>query len=451
MQLEVNSSSVCTLDVPAYIAEMIQRVVNTSGMDSHFFVIDLNDIVRKYREWQQKMPRVEPFYAMKCNDTPGVLRLIADLGVNFDCASKKEMSTVLDLGVSPERVIFASPCKIASHVKYAAEHDVAMTTFDNEHELYKIKRLHPGAKLVIRITTDDSKAQCPLSIKFGAKLADTRRLLTIARQLELNVIGVSFHVGSGSSDASAWSVAIRDAKRVFEEADEVGYAFSLLDIGGGYPGDRNASIDFDDICNEVNASLDEHFPEGCGVRLIAEPGRYMVASAFTLVVNVHSKDVDVTWNKETGTKTVKNKLYVNDGIYGSFNCLMFDHARVFPALFKADMGKPVYHTSVWGPSCDGLDCILKDVLLPDLDIGSWLIFENMGAYTVAAASCFNGFPKPINYYIEPTEEKQGGHDLGEMREGHDLGEMRAGHGIGEVIPCNVVPAVHCRVGIMPSA
>ena len=101
--------------------------------------------------------------AVKCNNEPAVLEILSNYGLGFDCASKVEIQTILNLGVSPNRIIFANPCKQASHVKYAAANNVAMMTFDNEQELHKIKALYPDAQLVIRIRVDDSKSLCQVN------------------------------------------------------------------------------------------------------------------------------------------------------------------------------------------------------------------------------------------------------------------------------------------------
>ena len=98
--------------------------------------------------------------AVKCNNEPAILDLLAKHGLGFDCASKGEIQTILNLGVPPNRIIFANPCKQTSHVKYASANSVSMMTFDNEQELHKIKSTYPDAQLVIRIRVDDSKSVC---------------------------------------------------------------------------------------------------------------------------------------------------------------------------------------------------------------------------------------------------------------------------------------------------
>ena len=221
--------------------------------------------------------------AIKSNPDPYVLRLLASLGAGFDCASSGEIVNVLGLGVVPSRIIFANPCKATSFIRHAAKTNVEMMTFDNSDELYKIARSFPTAKLIIRIHTDDSKALCRLNLKFGASLVAVPSLLAKARELGLNVIGVSFHVGSGCFDSSAFTDAIRRSRAVFDMGREVGYEFSMLDIGGGFE-----DATFDETALTISDAINAYFPnrKEAGLRIIAEPGRYFVSKAFSLATNV---------------------------------------------------------------------------------------------------------------------------------------------------------------------
>lgn len=156
-----------------------------------------------------------------------------------------------------------------------------MMTFDNADELYKIARAHPHAKCVIRILTDDSKSLCAFGIKFGAPLATVPGLLAKARELNLDVIGVSFHVGSGCYDPSVYMDAINRAHSVFEMGKQVGYTFKLLDVGGGFEDSL-----FEEAATFLKQAIDLYFPDRHGLKIIAEPGRFYVSKAFRLAANV---------------------------------------------------------------------------------------------------------------------------------------------------------------------
>eukprot|EP00050_Salpingoeca_kvevrii_P017636 m.66941 g.66941 ORF g.66941 m.66941 type:complete len:462 (-) comp7646_c0_seq3:512-1897(-) len=422
-------------------AEWQHRLLHELAEDSDdqdaFCVVDLGDVYRKHQQWLRLLPRVEPFYAVKCNGDGLILDAMAALQLNFDCASKGEMEMILSRGVDPTRIIFAHPCKPISHVRYAAKHGVEMMTFDNDDELHKIKTHFPAAKLVLRILADDSRSICRLGTKFGAPVERATHLLKLAQSLHLNVVGVSFHVGSGCLDASAYTDACIAARRVFDEAEELGLKLTLLDVGGGFSGnDASGPVSFKDAATVLNAAIDQYFPMDMGVRIIAEPGRYYVHTAVTLATNIIAKRVidgsasnevsdsgaaaERTDSHDTAAQAGSQRTimyYVNDGVYGSFNNLLYDHAEVFPQpLVQAAGGTDAASEvpcSIWGPTCDGLDCILKSWRLPELDIGDWLLFEDMGAYTFSAGSTFNGFPRPVCHYVFSSSESL---DLGSLPE-----------------------------------
>ncbi|XP_041483673.1 ornithine decarboxylase-like [Lytechinus variegatus] len=418
LKTELFDSSEMTLkDI---IVSKINDPTMREDADDAFFIGDLGDIIQKHRKWLRNLPRVEPHYAVKCNPDAHVLKLLAGLNIGFDCASKTEIQEILKIGVSPSRIIFANPCKQRSHLKYAAENDVRLMTFDNEAELLKVKKVFPDAKLVLRILTDDSTAQCQLGLKFGCHPRHAPALLRTAQDLELDVVGISFHVGSGCRDPMTYIESIRNSKELFDFGNDLGFKMNLLDIGGGFPGQDSAPIKFEEFATVINQALAENFPVGCGVRVIAEPGRFYVASAFTLAVNITAKRMvarDVpTFKVPESEDIVANTIapskcdepafmyYVNDGVYGSFNCLLFDHAEVEPTLLKERVGDvQMFSTSIWGPSCDGLDRIIENHLMPELEVGEWLIFQDMGAYTMCASSEFNGFKRPILYSIISKE------------------------------------------------
>ena len=372
-----------------------------------------------------------------------LLKLLAFLGAGFDCASKNEIQKVLDLGVSPHRIIFANPCKQASFIKYAYKMGVDYMTFDNELELYKIKENHPNAKCVLRIITNDADAVCRFSMKFGADMETSLKLIETAVNLNLDLVGVSFHVGSGQMSPKAFSESIENARRLFDYARETfGVKMHLLDLGGGYPGSSDSADLFNAISKEINKALDLHFPtdffaqingdDENKFRIIAEPGRYYACSAFTLCVNVIAKRVmnqteqqqeadkitiansssNILINESNTQKFYDSNLidtsksimyYINDGVYASFNCLFYDHAECSPVLINDD--KPVgklFKSSIWGPTCDGLDVVVKECQLPELNTGDFMVYKNMGAYTISGAVAFNGIPLARCIYVAST-------------------------------------------------
>lgn len=370
--------------------DIINYHLEKSQSDDPFFIVNLSEIVKKINLWKEYLPDVEAFYAVKCNPDDVVLKIMYNMGLGFDCASKNEISRVINLGISPDKIIYANPCKMINQIRYARINDVDMMTFDCSHELYKIKLYHPSAKTIIRIQTDDSKSRCRFNCKFGVSLEEVPPLLNLAKSLELDIIGVSFHVGSGCEEPSVYRTALEDCRKVYDMAKEIGFNFSICDIGGGFPGDNDD--DFIKMASVINESIKEYF-SNIEIRFIAEPGRFFVTSAYTLVTSVINKKV--IKNDENEKMFI---YYISDSIYNSFNNILFDHAKIKLLPFN-ERNEKKYDCMVFGPTCDSMDKIFDMCKLPDLAIGEIIYVENMGAYTLAASSNFNGFNKTICHYI----------------------------------------------------
>uniref|UniRef100_A0A5S6QFE0 ornithine decarboxylase n=1 Tax=Trichuris muris TaxID=70415 RepID=A0A5S6QFE0_TRIMR len=376
--------------------------------DGALCVANVGLVLAQHSLWLQCLPRVQPFYAVKCNNDPVMIKMLDILGCNFDCASKGEIESVTKLGVSPDRIIYANPCKTANHIQHAASRGVRLMTFDNEEELYKVKKLYPSAQLLLRIGVSDPTALCPLNLKFGCDpIKEAPVLLKLAALMELEVVGISFHVGSGCRDATAYAVAIAHARRLRDCGLFLGHPMNILDIGGGYPGHKDPSyISFEEIASVINNSLEEHFPIDIGVHVIAEPGRFYAERAFNLYCTVIARNC-VPANRIT--KNDKNMsdqgfmYYINDGVYGSFNCIMYDHQKPNGYCLRGEQDKS-YWSSIWGPTCDSLDLVVPCTKMPLLEEGDLLVFENMGAYTLVAGSEFNGFSRPeIRVFIQKSD------------------------------------------------
>ncbi|KAM0746702.1 hypothetical protein T439DRAFT_293537 [Meredithblackwellia eburnea MCA 4105] len=380
------------------------------------FVCDLAEVYRQAVRWRRELgERVEAFFAVKCNPDPLVLHLLARLGFGFDCASQPEIHSILSLSpslsISPSRIIYANPCKAPSFIRHAARNGVDLMTFDNGDELVKVSKYHPGAKMVLRILTDDSGSLCRLGLKFGAPLTEVRPLLKKAKGLGLDVVGISFHCGSGCTNPLLFGDAVERARWAFNVAREEGFQFDLLDIGGGFE-DEN----FEEIAAVLRESIGRLFPVEEGVRVIAEPGRYFVSRAFELATNIiarrKAREGEGEGDEEEhGEEEEEEKptvmYYINDGVYGAFNSIMFDHQVVQPHVLT--VGERFFESSeeesvgggkdnwegcsLWGPTCDSIDCVQPRAVLPvsELSVGDWLRWEKMGAYTICAASQFNGF------------------------------------------------------------
>jgi len=369
---------------------------NEKEDDDAFYIVDLGELTRSHMRWTRLLPNVKPFYAMKCNPNPLILEALSQLGCNFDCASEDEIQKVLEITSDPGRILFANPCKVPSHIRYAQKNNVMMMTFDCAEELHKIKLYHPRSKLIMRLAVDDSKSVCKFNIKFGCHENEMIELMRLAKLLQLDIVGFSFHVGSGCSSAEVYYEAIRSCRLATDIATELGISISIIDLGGGFPG-KQKEVGFEEIAQRINEGLSDFFHDEIVddmIEVIAEPGRYFVERTHTLVLNVIGKKEMIT---EDGEKTFK--YYLNDGIYGPFNCIYFDHSdpRLIPLNLQSN--DTLYESTVFGPTCDSVDKIAEDVLLPELFIGEWLYVKDFGAYTVASSSAFNGFKTREFKYI----------------------------------------------------
>ncbi|TYZ61384.1 hypothetical protein PybrP1_002631 [[Pythium] brassicae (nom. inval.)] len=408
----MSSSSASTLDARV-LAATLAHIRAVGDDEEPFYTVDLRSVAAKHKLLTKLLPRVQPFYTMKCNPDVRVFELLTGLGCGVDCASKPEIAFALAHGVAPDQIIYANTIKQKSHLQFARAHSVALMTFDNVDELAKVAAVYPEAQLVLRIQVDDSKSRHQLGAKFGAPLAEIPTILEAAKRLQLNVMGVCFHVGVGVLDASAFTDAITRAKVVFEVAESFGFRFELLNIGGGFAGDDLGPVTVQDAARAVNAAIDAHFPASAGVRVISEPGRYFVSACATLNLNVTGRKTDPELSSHAAERNATRFMYfVNDGAHGSFSAPhLFKLYDPIPIVLQ---GEPVeaaaaaaalatQSASVWGPTCDGKDFITKETPLPLLDVGDWITFPHMGAYGFATGGTFNGFQLPGTIYVEADE------------------------------------------------
>ncbi|XP_065553749.1 antizyme inhibitor 2 isoform X2 [Lathamus discolor] len=330
-----------------------------AGAQQAFFVADLGDIVKKHLQFLKALPRLKPFFPVKCNSSEGVIRLLAELGTGFACTNKAEIARVQSIGVPPDKIFYSSPCKQVAHIKYAASHGVQLMAFDNEVELSKVARSHPRARMLLGIAADSSPSAHP-SMAFGTALKSCRHLLEMAKEQAVEVVGISFHLGSHGLEPQAFAQAVAAAQLAFDMGTELGFQMHLLDIGGGFPGTEDTRARFKEMAAVINSALDSHFPDGRGVEIMARPGRFYVTSAFTLAATITAREEAPTehpgsdggWDGTTPPECPSppepspcsspedpadgsSLVYqLSDGIYGAFSCLLFDSPCPTPQLPK---------------------------------------------------------------------------------------------------------------------
>lgn len=347
-----------------------------------FFVIITDKIKNQIAIWEKYFPNIKPYYAVKCNPNIDILKILNESSVNFDCASKKEIEIILKITGDPKRIIYANPIKRVDHIKYAADNNVDLLTFDSISELEKINKHHPNAKLVIRIKADETGSRIKFNNKFGISNEEINEVIYKCKNLSANLVGLSFHVGSGACSKNQYTNTLTTCSKILDIATKYNYKLNIIDIGGGFPilRDDFEEFKFLTIASSVNSKIKELFDDK--ITVIAEPGRFIVGNSHLLFIKI------------IGKKVIGEKFtyYINDSIYGSFNNIIYDNENITINVVKDIMiEENLYDSTIYGQTCDSIDVITKSIKLPELFIGDWLYVNNMGAYTIAASSTFNGF------------------------------------------------------------
>lgn len=343
------------------------------------FLISKNKLLNQLKRFQALLPRVKPFYAVKSNSHPFILKTLADAGTGFDVASIQEMKTLLDMGVNPDQMVFANTVKTPEALKFAAFHNINLMTFDSEYELNKIARHAPGTRVLVRIKVPNVGSMVELSLKFGAEPPDAIPFLIKAIRLGLKPAGLSFHVGSQNTHIENYLDALEIASIIFKDAHLKQIPLEILDIGGGFPIKHfdNEKDLFAITASSINKELNRLFPDN--IQLIAEPGRVLCGPAGILAMKIIGKSI----------RNNKHWYYLDDGVYGSLSGIVYDHCKYQYKVLKKGITQI---TTLAGPTCDSFDIISTSEELPELDIGDIIYVENIGAYSWATATNFNGLP-----------------------------------------------------------
>jgi ornithine decarboxylase len=349
-------------------------------------IVDHDLLRQNYAGFKKHLPKVQCYFAVKANCEPAIIRTFYKEGASFDVASLPEFMMVYDhIKRLPrqaqqdfiwDKIIYANPTK-PKETLLALDKYRPLVSYDNAEELRKIGKYAPHAGLVLRLRVDNTGSQCELSSKFGCAPAEAADLMERAGKLGLVVEGLSFHVGSQCTNFQNFVQALNTAAAVMKESKARGREIKILDIGGGFPAHYNRHVPrFRDLAKVINAEIDRLFAPD--IQILAEPGRFLVASAATSVARVIGKAV----------RDGKQCYYIDDSVYHTFSGIIFDHCQ-YP--LKAIKGGKKELCAVFGQTCDGLDTISQSEHLPPLEIEDLVYAENIGAYSNASATWFNGF------------------------------------------------------------
>lgn len=355
------------------------KTVLKKGYCKPFLLVDSGIIRNKIRRFKAAMPRVKPHYATKANPDERVLKTLIEESAGFEIATIAELDQLLNLGIPAKEIYYSNPVKSGAYIEYARSKGVEWFVLDSVEELRKIVRIAPNAKMYLRIDTPNIGSDWPLAGKFGTHLADIDEIIQEASDLNADLAGVTFHVGSQCRNPQNWRVGIERAKKVFTKMRSAGLHPRLLNIGGGYPVRHTKPIpSIEVIANVINEAIAGLPPE---IHIIAEPGRYLVSDAAYFVCRVVG----------TATRNSKRWMYWDAGMFGG----MIEMTEGLHYEIQTDRKGKQIPWSIAGPTCDSVDILMHDKMLPkDIQEDDFIYIPNAGAYTTAYACNFNGFPLP---------------------------------------------------------
>jgi ornithine decarboxylase len=365
-------------------AQQLRKAARDHG--TPVVIIDHNALRKNYAAFKRHLPQVQVYYAVKANAEPAIVRTFYQSGASFDVASLPEFMLVYEniKHLPPkqqqdfiwDKIIYANPTKPKETLQ-ALDQYKPLVTYDNLPELEKIKQYAPHAGVVLRLRVPNTGSVVELSSKFGCDPGEAVDLIAAAFNMGLVVEGLSFHVGSQCTNFENFVQGLEMASAVLREAKSRGHEIKILDIGGGFPAPYNKHVrPFSELAAKINSEIKRLFPKE--IEILAEPGRFLVATAATAVSRIIGKAV----------RDGKRCYYIDDSVYHTFSGIIFDHC---PYHFKAFRKGKKEICSVFGQTCDALDTISLSEELPELEIEDLVYSENIGAYSSASATFFNGF------------------------------------------------------------
>ena len=371
----------------------VRRLVREFG--SPLVILDCARVRVQWRALSRALPRVALHYALKPMPHPAVVQTVIAEGGCLDLATTGEVQLVERLGVEPGRCIHTHPIKRPQDIANALKFGVRTFVADNPDEVRKFAQLAGKVRLLLRVSFRATGAVCDLSRKFGCDPEDVLPLARLAADLGIDVRGLSFHAGSQASSATKHVEALQVCARLLAAGrrEKLG-SLDTLDIGGGFPIDYvQPAQDIQRFCAPLRAAL-ARLPRR--VRVLAEPGRYIAGPAAIGVATVmgRARREGHWW------------YYLDDGLYGSYSGQLFDHARYPVEVLRT--GTELLPSVLAGPTCDSIDVIAENLMLPPLKIGDLVIGRAMGAYTWASASEFNFFPKATVVTVNTCAGDTGG-------------------------------------------
>ena len=353
------------------------------------YCIRKQSVIRASKFFLKNFPG-DVLYAVKTNPNKKILKHLNISGINnFDIASIKEIETVKSIS-SNAKCYYMNTVKSREDIKKAYfKHEIKTFSLDTKEELIKIIESTNNAKdleLFVRITVSNEHAKIDLSKKFGALTAEGIGLLRLAKQYAKK-IGLSFHVGSQCMHPISYSKGIHEIENIIKKTK---INPDYINIGGGFPSiypdlkPQPLSNYILEIKKSISNLKLEKKP-----KLICEPGRALVAESGSTIVRVNLRK--------------KQKLYINDGTYGS----LFDSGTpnlIYPSRLITNgrvISKKMTAFEFYGPTCDSMDYMKGPFILPNnIKEGDYIELGQLGAYGLTFRTQFNGFYSDEIYEVE---------------------------------------------------
>ncbi|MEY2991280.1 MAG: hypothetical protein RI946_674 [Pseudomonadota bacterium] len=378
--------------VPFSFQDILMDEIRARRFDRPTLVLSREAVRYQYRALASGLGRAHIHYAVKANPQREVLQTLISEGSGFDAASRGEIELCLSLGAKPEQISFGNTIKRASDIVFAYENGITLFAADAEAELEKIAAHAPGVQVYIRLLVGATGADWPLSRKFGCTPPMALPLMAKSVELGLKPVGLSFHVGSQTRNASMWRDTLDQVAAVWRDAQAAGYGLSLINIGGGFPATYEYEVEAPNAyAVQVMDMVNERFADATYV--MAEPGRGMVAEAGVIAA-------EVMLVSRKSDDDLHRWVYLDIGKFSGLAETM-DEAIRYSFVTDRDH-EDMAPCIVAGPSCDSADVLYekRPVMLPvGLAAGDRIMIKSCGAYTTTYSSvCFNGFP-PLDVLV----------------------------------------------------
>jgi ornithine decarboxylase len=360
-------------------AKKLQALARAHG--TPLVIVDHEVLRQNYAAFKRHLPKVQAYFAVKANAEPAIVKTFFRAGASFDVASLPEFMLVYDniKHLPPkeqqdfiwDKIIYANPTKPKETLQ-ALDQYKPLVTYDNPGELKKIAKYAPHAGVVLRLRVPNTGSMVELSSKFGCDPGEAVDLILAAFDLGLVVEGISFHVGSQCTNFENFVQALEISAAILREAKSRGREIKIVDIGGGFPAPYDKHVKpFSVLARKINTEIDRLFSKD--IQILAEPGRFLVATAAKSVARIIGKAV----------RDGKTCYYIDDSVYHTFSGIIFDHCPYHLKPFKK--GKTEV-CAVFGQTCDALDTISLSEELPPLEVDDLVYAENIGAYSSASAT-----------------------------------------------------------------